>query len=64
MRPNLRVILWGIAALIGGMWTLQGFDVFGQDGGMNGRSAWIGIGLLTLVGGALMAIRAARSSSV
>jgi hypothetical protein len=56
-----RVVLWGLLAAMGALWTLQGFDLLGQDGGMNGRSEWIGLGLLALVGGAAMAYRALRA---
>ena len=57
-----RMALWVVLAVMGGLWTLQGVDVFGQDDGMNGRSEWIVIGLLALIGGAVMAYRTARAA--
>ena len=59
-----RVVLGLLLAAMGALWTLQGFDVLGQDGGMNGRSEWIGIGLLALAGGLWMIARGLRSRSM
>ena len=58
---RLRLVLWLLVALMGAVWTLQGLDLLGGDGGMNGRSEWIGIGLFALLGGLAMAARSARA---
>ncbi|WP_067686099.1 hypothetical protein [Nocardia jejuensis] len=47
--------VWSIVGillvLMGGIWTLQGLDLLGQSGGMNGHSIWAIIGpLVVLVG--------------
>ena len=47
----LRLIL-GIALIfLGGVWILQGLDVLGQDGGMNGQGIWTVIGALVALAG-------------
>ncbi len=59
-----RVVLGLLLAAMGTLWTLQGFDLLGQEGGMNGRSEWIGIGLLAVVVGLWMIARGVRSRSM
>ncbi len=59
-----RVVLGLLLAAMGTLWTLQGFDLLGQEGGMNGRSEWIGIGLLAVVVGLWMIARGLRSRSM
>ncbi len=59
-----RVVLGLLLAAMGTLWTLQGFDVLGQSGGMNGRSEWIGIGLLAVAVGLWMIARGMRSRSM
>lgn len=55
-RPMARMVFGLILAAFGLLWTLQGFDVFGQDGGMNGESEWVVIGIGTLVVGLALAV--------
>jgi hypothetical protein len=40
-----------IAAAIGALWILQGFDLLGQNGGMNGKTTWSWIGFVALIVG-------------
>lgn len=42
-------ILGAIMFLWGGLWFLQGLDVLGQDGGMNGNGNFTVIGGMVLV---------------
>jgi len=50
-RIVIRVVLGVLLALVGILWMLQGADVFGGSGGMNGKGIWIVIGAVVLVGG-------------
>ncbi|CAA9569818.1 MAG: hypothetical protein AVDCRST_MAG19-2663 [uncultured Thermomicrobiales bacterium] len=59
-RPTARLALGVILALLGGLWILQGLDVLGQDGGMNGRGEWTLIGAVALVAGLALAASALR----
>jgi hypothetical protein len=46
-----------LLVILGVLWTLQGLDLLGQSGGMNGRRIWAVIGPITaLVGMALVAV--------
>jgi len=65
MNRWILVVLGGLLVLSGVVWTLQGLDLLGQSGGMNGQRVWAVIGPITaLAGVALLAfgIRATRSS--
>jgi hypothetical protein len=56
VRRSLYLGLGVILAVAGVIWTLQGLDLLGQSGGMNGQRAWAVIGPITaLVGLALIA---------
>jgi len=59
-RPTARLALGVILALLGGLWILQGLDVLGQDGGMNGQGEWTLIGAVALVTGLALAASALR----
>ncbi len=48
----LRLVLGAVLVLLGGLWVLQGLDVLGGDGGMNGQAIWAVIGALVAVAGA------------
>jgi hypothetical protein len=64
VRRSVSMVLGGILVVAGAIWTLQGLDLLGQSGGMNGRRIWAVIGPITALGGlALVAIgrRAGRS---
>ncbi|MDP9357533.1 MAG: hypothetical protein M3R02_20065 [Chloroflexota bacterium] len=53
-RGTGRIISGLVLAAFGLLWTLQGLDLLGQDGGMNGRGEWSVIGLLTLAAGLVL----------
>jgi hypothetical protein len=48
------LILGVLLVLSGIVWTLQGLDLLGQSGGMNGQRIWAIIGPATAVVGALL----------
>ena len=52
-----------LLAIFGTLWTLQGSDVFGQDGGMNGRQEWTVIGAATLAARLVLAASGYRARS-
>lgn len=47
----VRAIIGIVLALIGILWMLQGADVFGGTGGMNGKGIFIVVGAIVLLGG-------------
>ncbi len=47
----VRGIVGIVMVLVGLLWMLQGADVFGGSGGMNGKGIWIVIGALVLIAG-------------
>jgi hypothetical protein len=56
VRRSLYLGLGVFLAVAGVIWTLQGLDLLGQSGGMNGQRVWAVIGPITaLVGLALIA---------
>lgn len=59
-RPAARITLGVILVLLGGLWILQGLDVLGQDGGMNGQGEWTLIGGVALIFGLALAATATR----
>jgi hypothetical protein len=50
-RRLIRAIGGTILAIVGIVWILQGADLLGGDGGMNGQGIWIVIGAVVLIGG-------------
>jgi hypothetical protein len=54
---------WGLLvggmllALAGTVWTLQGLDLLGQSGGMNGQRIWVLIGPTTALVGVVLVVR-------
>ncbi len=58
----VRLVLGILLALVGILWILQGADLLGGNGGMNGKGIWIVIGAIVLIAGlALLApLRRAR----
>ena len=47
----IRIVVGIVLALLGILWILQGADVFGGSGGMNGKGIWIVIGAVVLIAG-------------
>ena len=64
-----RWILLGLGVLLviaGVVWTLQGLDLLGGSGGMNGQRIWAVIGPIVAIAGLVLAAvgwRGRRSSS-
>jgi cytochrome bd-type quinol oxidase subunit 2 len=54
-------IIIGVLAILAGVtWTLQGLDLLGQSGGMNGQTMWAIIGPIVAVVGLLLLIMGIR----
>jgi hypothetical protein len=51
MRRSLYLGLGVFLAVSGVIWTLQGLDLLGQSGGMNGQQVWAVIGPITALVG-------------
>jgi hypothetical protein len=45
------LIIGVLLVLMGGLWMLQGLNLLGQSGGMNGQAIWAVIGLIVVVVG-------------
>lgn len=59
--PQVRLVCGVIICLLGLLWIVQGLDLLGMDGGMNGESVWVIVGAVTAVAGAAIAISGARA---
>lgn len=57
----VRLVVGIVLILLGGLWVLQGLDLLGQDGGMNGEVVWVVIGALVLLGGAYVVYTALQT---
>ncbi len=60
-RPTGRIVAGVVLAVLGIVWTLQGLDLLGQDGGMNDRPEWVVIGLVAVAVGAALAVSGFRA---
>lgn len=47
-------IIGALLVISGVIWTLQGLDLLGQTGGMNGQKIWAIIGPITAIIGVLL----------
>jgi len=54
-------VLGVLLAIAGVVWTLQGLNLLGQSGGMNGQHIWAVIGVICLIAGLGVAAAAARA---
>jgi hypothetical protein len=54
------IVLGIVAVALGVLWTLQGLDLLGQTGGMNGNTTWAIIGPIVAVVGLLLLLFGAR----
>lgn len=61
MKRWLLIVIGLLLVLVGTVWTLQGLDLLGQSGGMNGQRLWAVLGPLVAVGGLVLITVAARS---
>jgi len=57
------VIIGVLLVLAGAVWTMQGLDVFGGTGGMNGHKIWAVIGPIVAVLGIGLVVAGARGRS-
>jgi hypothetical protein len=56
------VLVLGVLLVIAGIvWTLQGLNLLGQSGGMNGQKIWAVIGPVTVIAGLGLAAIGARA---
>ena len=60
-RPQVRLVCGIIIGLLGLLWIVQGLDLLGLDGGMNGESLWVVVGAIAAIAGAAIAISGARA---
>jgi hypothetical protein len=58
------IILGVVAVALGVLWTLQGLDLLGQSGGMNGDTTWAIVGPIVAVVGLLLLLFGARKRRV
>lgn len=66
MRHWILLVLGVLVVIAGVVWTLQGLDLLGGSGGMNGNRVWAVIGPIVAVGGLALAtagFRGRRSST-
>jgi hypothetical protein len=64
MKRWIPLVVGALLAVAGVIWTLQGLNLLGQSGGMNGQRIWAVIGPITaLIGLGLLAagIRSRRT---
>ncbi len=54
------LVLGVLAVAVGILWTLQGLDLLGQSGGMNGDSTWAIVGPIVAAVGLLLVLIGAR----
>jgi hypothetical protein len=54
VRRSLYLGLGVFLAVAGVIWTLQGLDLLGQSGGMNGQRVWAVIGPITALAGLVL----------
>ena len=50
----VQIVAGVLVALLGAVWILQGLDLLGQDGGMNGKVIWAIIGVPVLAAGLVL----------
>ena len=65
VRRWMFLMLGVLLAIVGIIWTLQGLNVLGQSGGMNGHTIYAVIGLIVAVAGlglVTIGIRTKRSA--
>ncbi len=62
MRRWISLAVLGVlVAIAGAVFTLQGLNLLGQSGGMNGQHIWAVIGVILLIAGLGAATAAARA---
>jgi hypothetical protein len=61
MKRWVLLVLGVLLAVAGVIWTLQGLDLLGQSGGMNGQRIWAVIGPVTALVGLALVVAGIRS---
>jgi hypothetical protein len=61
MKRVVLIVVGILLALAGAVWTLQGLDLLGQSGGMNGQRIWVVIGPIVALVGLVLLITGIRS---
>jgi uncharacterized membrane protein len=62
MRRWIFLAVLGVLLAIAGIiWTVQGLNLLGQTGGMNGQHIWAVIGVICLIAGLSITAAAARA---
>jgi hypothetical protein len=65
-RWIFQLVLGLLLAIAGVVWIMQGLDLLGQSGGMNGDHIWAVIGAICALAGLALAaagVRAARKAA-
>lgn len=62
MKRWLLIVIGVLLVLAGALWTLQGLDLLGQSGGMNGQRVWAVIGPLVAVVGVVLVVVGLRTT--
>lgn len=60
MKYAAMIVLGVILFLIGLLWLLQGLNVMGGSGGMNGNKLWAVVGPVVAVIGIVLAVQGQR----
>ncbi len=63
MKKPVFVVIGILLALLGVFWLLQGLNVFNQSGGMNGKHAFIYVGIVVALAGIGLVVTGARRRS-
>lgn len=66
MKRWILLVLGALLAIAGVVWILQGLNVLGESGGMNGQHIWAIIGAICLLAGlgsVTAGVRARRSAA-
>jgi hypothetical protein len=51
MRRWIFLVIGAVLAIAGAVWILQGLNLLGQSGGMNGQHIWAIIGAICVLAG-------------
>ena len=64
MRRWIVLVVLGVLLAIGGVvWILQGLNLLGQSGGMNGQHIWALIGVICVLAGLGLAAAGMRAAA-
>ncbi|HEV2374215.1 MAG TPA: hypothetical protein VGS19_18915 [Streptosporangiaceae bacterium] len=62
MWSKIFAVLGGLLVVLGIVWILQGLNLLGQTGGMNGQRVWAVIGAVGALVGLGLILSAARTT--